>query len=210
MKTAFVFMLPRSGSSMVTGILHILGIDLGSPLKKADKYNVKGYFENENFLEIQRWLWAHGLDMLKTAPESKKWNIPRRLIDAYNQSFTGDFRATKMISEIADTLKPISGKIYVIVNLREPEAQTKSTRSFFLGKVKIDDVLLYRYYAERVYTAFNWALKHNCPLLVLDYDLILSRPRTQIERIVNFLGLPLEEKRIREAVNFVDRKLKHH
>ena len=36
----------RSGTSLIAGVLHEMGVNMGSNLMKADEYNPKGYFED--------------------------------------------------------------------------------------------------------------------------------------------------------------------
>src|SRR5215471_3410258 len=44
----------RSGTSMVASMLSALSIDMGQQLLPADPNNVRGYFEDVEFLELQR------------------------------------------------------------------------------------------------------------------------------------------------------------
>jgi hypothetical protein len=51
----------RSGTSMVSRLLNLCGLDLGSPekLTEANKNNPLGYFENKAFNKINRALRSH-------------------------------------------------------------------------------------------------------------------------------------------------------
>lgn len=44
----------RSGTSLVASFLQALGVNLGSQLLPPDGFNVKGYFEDQEFLRLQR------------------------------------------------------------------------------------------------------------------------------------------------------------
>src|SRR5215470_8442214 len=44
----------RSGTSLVASMLSALSIDMGQELLPADSNNVRGYFEDVEFLELQR------------------------------------------------------------------------------------------------------------------------------------------------------------
>lgn len=46
----------RSGTSLTASFLEALGVDLGGNLLAADCHNAKGYFEDVDFLELQRQL----------------------------------------------------------------------------------------------------------------------------------------------------------
>ncbi|MES9754002.1 sulfotransferase family protein, partial [Bacillus wiedmannii] len=58
----------RSGSSAVAGVLALLGINMGEDLLQATPANVKGFFENVNFVVINEKI----LEMLNMT-----WMTPR-------------------------------------------------------------------------------------------------------------------------------------
>ncbi|PHC03857.1 sulfotransferase family protein, partial [Bacillus toyonensis] len=51
-KLFLVIAIHRSGSSAVAGVLDLLGVNMGNNLLKATPANVKGFFENVNFIMI--------------------------------------------------------------------------------------------------------------------------------------------------------------
>lgn len=66
-KQVIVLGIHRSGTSMVAGMLHHLGVSMGDVLINADKYNPKGYFEDLVFVKINE-------DILTVAGGS--WDVP--------------------------------------------------------------------------------------------------------------------------------------
>jgi hypothetical protein len=46
----------RSGTSLIASLIKVIGVELGDRLYQADCFNVKGYFEDLDFLEFQRSL----------------------------------------------------------------------------------------------------------------------------------------------------------
>ncbi len=46
----------RSGTSLIASLMKVIGVELGDRLYQADCFNVKGYFEDLDFLEFQRSL----------------------------------------------------------------------------------------------------------------------------------------------------------
>jgi hypothetical protein len=54
MKTVVILCVPRSGSSLIAGILHHLGVYMGpdKDLKMGNHVNEKGCFENQDFLSL--------------------------------------------------------------------------------------------------------------------------------------------------------------
>jgi len=52
MKTVVVLGYTHSGTSMIAGVVHNLGISMGEKLKKADKVHPLGFFEDVKFVEL--------------------------------------------------------------------------------------------------------------------------------------------------------------
>ena len=87
----------RSGTSMTGGLLAALGVNLGDRLMPADRANRRGYFEDLDFLELNRrivaaavppgevgwpdWGWTRSETWRE--PEPGRWREPaRRLLEA--------------------------------------------------------------------------------------------------------------------------------
>ncbi|MBE9481821.1 MAG: sulfotransferase family protein, partial [Bacteroidetes bacterium] len=51
-KCIFILGMHRSGTSAITGVLKILGVNLGSSLMPPLEDNPKGYFENLNVFKV--------------------------------------------------------------------------------------------------------------------------------------------------------------
>ncbi|RLG70056.1 MAG: sulfotransferase family protein, partial [Candidatus Iainarchaeum archaeon] len=50
MKTVVILAPGRSGTSLLAGILHKLGVDMGDDGEEKSSYNPWGYFENKDFI----------------------------------------------------------------------------------------------------------------------------------------------------------------
>lgn len=74
-KTFIIVGYGRTGSSLLAGILHRMGISMGKEFRPADEYNETGFFENLDFVELNRLiLHKDGYDML---------NWPQKPIDSF-------------------------------------------------------------------------------------------------------------------------------
>jgi len=73
-KAVIVLGMHRSGTSLMAGILRILGVNMGKELLGANAYNVRGYFEDVDFLRLNEKM----LSRMKTSWD----NPPRERIDA--------------------------------------------------------------------------------------------------------------------------------
>lgn len=51
-KTVVVLGTARSETSMIGGVLDILGVDIGKEFIKADEFNSYGYFEDKDFINL--------------------------------------------------------------------------------------------------------------------------------------------------------------
>ena len=49
-KTFIVIGCPRSGTSLLAGLLYHLGVNMGDNLREADRFNPRGYFEDLEIL----------------------------------------------------------------------------------------------------------------------------------------------------------------
>ncbi|KON88348.1 hypothetical protein AF332_17085 [Sporosarcina globispora] len=91
-----VLCLHRSGSSATAGVMHLLGIHMGTKLLTATPFNPKGHFENMDFVAINQ-------EILQTAKAS--WNNPpvNKNIEASNSTIS------KIRNFLAENVKPIWG-----------------------------------------------------------------------------------------------------
>lgn len=74
MPTFLVLGSPRTGTSMVAGLLHDLGVTMGYDLLPADRWNQLGYFEDTTFLALHRVL-----GFAATEPRRRKFGVPSDL-----------------------------------------------------------------------------------------------------------------------------------
>jgi len=56
-REVLVLCYPNSGSSLISGILHHLGINMGDNLKQAQRINPKGLYEDEDFSNALGKIW---------------------------------------------------------------------------------------------------------------------------------------------------------
>ncbi|WP_264739375.1 sulfotransferase [Cytobacillus firmus] len=91
-----VLCLHRSGSSATAGVMHHLGIHMGTNLIASSPYNRKGHFENIGFRNIND-------EILQTVKSS--WNNPpsSKKIKASN------FTISKMRTFLSENVKPVWG-----------------------------------------------------------------------------------------------------
>jgi hypothetical protein len=83
----------RSGTSLTASLFQKVGVDIGKKLVGAADGNVKGHFENVDFVEFHKSvLRSHGIDELgctlkKTIPVAPEYlEIAKRAIDQNRQT----------------------------------------------------------------------------------------------------------------------------
>jgi O-antigen biosynthesis protein len=81
----------RSGTSALTRVLNLLGVELGATLMKAAASNETGFWEHQGVVDIHTDLLS-GLGM--------SWDDPRRLPDGYMESDAGRDAATALVETL--------------------------------------------------------------------------------------------------------------
>ena len=184
----FIFGMPRSGTSMITHILELLGVnmvyDSEDKVKKEirdeqikEKFG-KDYHPNKTgFFEITSNFLGHYL---------KIWSVP--------------YSGCKMLIPITDFQYEIVRRYpsKVILTTRNPEeisiSQITAREKFF--DIKSLEMLLEE-------TKVKLEL-YNIPFLTIDFKDMISHPKDEINRIKDFIK---SENNISEAVNFVNPNL---
>jgi hypothetical protein len=209
----FVLGMHRSGTSMVTGILHICGAWLGKKLLMGAKDNPKGHFENKHFLNInQKILRANGGRWDK--PPNKvefagcKSAMKRFLLSLPNDKIVvlKDPR-TALTFPLWRQLIPLENmKIIYIQRNHEAVAKSLQARNGF----KIEhDLYLSRYYNNEI-------KKHLIPMplnrmLSCHYaNFFTNYQEFIVEQLVNFSALPEINQETWDKINrFITPGLRH-
>ena len=204
--------LPRSGSSMVAGILHHLGVDMGEG-NRANQFNERGYFEDVRFLNFHRAVSATVAD---------RYRLRLRLPAARPHLF-GDLavRYSRLLAAcgrrplwgVTDPelayyfdefirLMPPGVEVRVAVPRRDPAAVAGSLRGkfAFTAREAGDIVADYTQALDRLVVAWPG------PIVEIDYDDCLADPGAAVAALADLAGVPATDK----AVSSVDAGLRHH
>jgi hypothetical protein len=191
----------RSGTSAVTRGLQALGVELGDRLRPAGGKNPTGFFEDENLLEINRRLRkALGIKAESvTLIEPQQWRTPA--VQALQQEAIEDIRSRFGRSPLwgykyARTLRllpfwravfhALELDVRYVMALRNPLSVARS-------RAKLDPL---RGVQEK--SDLEWLVNvvpyfrevKERPFVVVDYDLLIANPITQLERMATQLDLP--------------------
>lgn len=196
----------RSGTSMTTGILSKLGVDVGKKLTPRSIANPTGYFEDKEFFELNKKILRAAGGSWKSPPDrdsilaqrNKFQNQIRHLVKKKESELWGwkDPRTNLTIELYAPFLK----NPYFIVCHREPMAVTKSLKQRENMKVN-DSISLIKIYEERINIFFEKFT--DIQKLDIKYENVTLNSEKEINKIINFLGIKVRKKQYQEALKMV-------
>ena len=187
----FVFSLPRCGSSMMTGIIELLGVNMiytsEDPKKREEmlkryKKNLGEYVPNEHFYEITESPFANWMKVIKT-----KYSGCKVIIPVVGMRWGG----------------VLYQPARVIMMKRDPEEIRQSQEAFYSNKSDIayirtalasEEIKLQKTKENRPKT-FDY--------MIVEYQDVLANPKEEIKKIAEFIQAP---NRITKAVNSVKPK----
>lgn len=224
----------RSGTSVMARALPVLGISLGDRLIPAQNCNPKGFFEDADILASNELLlkaldsgWAMpvslrdrqdmlrylvtdlagqgGLDMLRI-----KFQAADELAEGQGLPLPAplafkDPRMSRLMVFWRPLMLAAGCTPRVCLALRHPAhvAASLTARNGFPAARG------WRLWLHYMLDALEGCL--GLPMLVLDYDTLLTAPERQIRRLAQWLGRPVDDAALRDFCDsFLDRDLCHH
>ena len=205
----------RSGTSMITNLLHLSGLYLGpeQELLPPSPSNVHGHWENVRFLQINDQIlcnmgagWDHPPALAETwQPE----RFPRILVERA-LALLHDFRdqepwgwkdpRNSLTLPFWINLVP-NAKVVICVRNPLEVALSLERRNGFTYAHGLD-----------LWTAYNLSLLVNTTpqqRLFTDYDCYFSDPQRELRRILDFLGISVRRAILDQACNSIKTTLRH-
>ncbi|MCP4696048.1 MAG: hypothetical protein GY862_04245, partial [Gammaproteobacteria bacterium] len=212
----------RSGTSALTRILNLSGVELGNRLLPGDVFNEKGFWElvpvteeNEKILHTLNFSW------FDPAPLPEQWQtfetitpFHKRIADILRQHFKTstlwgikDPRLCRLLPLWMPALKETAGTPSFVIIARNPyeAAASLAKRDGLSRNTSLRLWLLHLLEAEQHTQGY--------PRVFVTYDELLKDWRSVVEKIAQTLELtwPNAIERVREQVNdFLSPDLKHH
>ncbi|MFW9871687.1 MAG: sulfotransferase family protein [Candidatus Thorarchaeota archaeon] len=207
--TIVVLGMHRSGTSLVSGLLHNMGVNMGEKLLKSNINNPKGFFEDVDFYNLNRKL-------LNEAGGS--WNNPPK-IKTLNKVLNNNRRKIKELIERKDrnnlwgwkdprTVLTIEGYInflneckFIIVcrnilSVAHSLDKKKKKRVNFVDAIQLASI-----YERRL---AEFIKKHNdYEMLFLSFEEIMKNKKENVKRLASFVDVDLSK----EVYSFIDNKL---
>lgn len=211
----------RSGTSMLTGIIGKLGVDLGINLMAADNGNEKGYFENNDivrtndlFLDAIGERWDSYTDF---PPDLQRRPEATAAIAGYAAIFATQYAGDSQVVGFKDPrigrllplwrefVKKSGAQEKFIVAVRNPFGCAKSLERRDGFPHEKTYLIWWRTYLD-IQRSLS---ERGAECLFLDYDDMLARPGEQVDRIVRFLSLEPNSAMRADAMGFVRGELNH-
>lgn len=196
----------RTGSSLISGILHHLGVNMGQRFRPPDSGNKTGYWEDLDFEEIHKKIvlnWQcprpnfkpHAVEYAKLMKEKliqPLWGVKDpKLCFCFNE-----------FSELAT-----GHDVKVITTHRDPEAVAKSILSVrFIPRcssVPPNPTATHELYEKARAQALD---NFKGQRLNINYDLLIHDIEPHVQKIADFAGVPITA----DALKFVDKNLNHY
>ena len=213
-KTVVVLGLARSGTSVTTGVLEALGVDMGPPSWPTD-WNPKGNFEDESFGKLHKAI-------LNAAEPGKTYFDPpaRERLLAQQEKFAKPIQT--LIAEKSDG-KPLWGwkhpdtimmiDLYMpyhvnprfVMVFRNPVGTAQSTVEHtrrFQDKVEFDRALKLVHYYNGEMLRFIDA-HPELPKLYVAFEDLVENPLREARRMADFISVELTEKKMRQVERLV-------
>ena len=190
----------RSGTSALARGLQMLDVYLGNDFISPKPDNPTGYWEDRNIFEInERLLAVFGLKWEEVALiDDPRWDEPgvealRTEAVAYlksqfvNHPLWGfkDPRTIRLLPFWRSVLRSVEVDECYLLVIRNP----RSVANSLIRRHGMDAVTAHLLWL--VYVVPNLSMIANRPFIVADYDLVMSDPRQELERVAKGLKIPL-------------------
>ena len=173
----------RSGSSAVAGILHHLGVFMGTVLDPPSKGNPQGYYEDVEFKDLHKKMMEEEdvmeeyADLLERRKQLPLWGLK-------------DPRLCLLMHQLP--LKPA----YVIVTHRDQAEIAHSLKKIMESPNAKQWVPLIDHYLEK---RDSWLKCYTGPVMDVRFDELRINPHRTVQAIANFVSIPFRK----EAVDFI-------
>ncbi|WP_415844500.1 glycoside hydrolase family 99-like domain-containing protein [Stutzerimonas zhaodongensis] len=211
----------RSGTSAITRGLRVLGVELGERLLAPQAgSNEKGFWEDGDVTALNNELLAAlGHDWQSLTPISEaellgpltedfKLQAVQLLRDRYNRIEcygVKDPRMARLLPFWQSVFEHLGLQVKYVIACRNPMSVAQS----LVKRNQFDMEKSYLLWLEHMLSC----LRHTsgAQRIFVDYDLMLSNPHAQLERISHRLDLPFIEAELREYSNeFLESSLRHN
>lgn len=208
-KTILVLGMHRSGTSMTSGVLRMMGVDMGHILLGSTEHNKKGHFENYFFEKLNKKILKEAGGSWHEPPDKQKLlkTVKRRrfkiqtLIRAEQDRLWGWKEPITVL--ILEGYLPYLRNPYLIICKRDKEDIIRSIirrDNFDYEKARA----LTDYYIKEINTVKD---RYDLPTLEIDFKEFLFNPKDVIDDISKFIQVNVSGRQCEEINRFIDPSL---
>ena len=217
-KCIVVLGMHRSGTSASTGVLHMLGVNLGTNIMPPSTDNPKGYFENLQVYEINESIlkdlnssWDNFLLDLSSIESTQKEHFVKYIQKFIKQEFAysdvfaiKDPRICLLFPLWEEALSGLGIEIEILIPLRNPMEVAKSLKKrndFSINKGLA--LWLSHFIAAEKYS-------RNYKRLISNFDSLINDTKQNVRELASFLDLTYSEEAFNKAIDLIEQGLVHH
>jgi len=207
-KTVIILGVARSGTSLIAGILDILGVKL-SPDKVLGSWNPRGEFEDPDFRNINKEIYKSvGADYYKNPPMPGQLLFQENKFKDKIQTLVRKKSMGKSIWGWKDPLTSLTIELFLpylinphfIIILRNPIDVAKS----LVRHAKIDfcEALKLNFFYNSQIVGFLEKYP-SLPKFYISFEDLINNPEKEVKRMADFLGLELTEEKMKKIESFI-------
>lgn len=206
----FIMGCHRSGTSMITGILHKCGLELGTNLLMGARDNPKGHFEDRQFIKINNEILCRNDGRWDSPPKNIQFHPGlkskmRQFVIGFDPKKITGFKDPRICLTFPlwrEVIYPEPIKAVMVVRPFRAIAQSLRKRNGFnIGKGEC----LADHYVRSAFAAVN---EYDIPYITAVYHRFFKDWRRELEPILKFTGLKLPAD-TSEIDEFIDERLWH-
>jgi len=212
-KCIVVLGMHRSGTSALTGMLQMLGIELGNEILAPSDENIKGFFENIDILNLNEKILSENNSswddtnynlIIDSEKKEKYVSEAKKIIEdnfSYNKIFViKDPRLCITFPIWEQALAELNIMIKIILPYRNPFETAKSLKKRDGFSTEKSLLLWTKYfYLSELYT-------RKYKRIFIGFDELVQDTLAQIETIKKFVGI---RKKNNDILKFIEKDLKH-
>lgn len=204
---------PRSGSSALAGVMHSLGINMGPSLMNGMEHNIKGFYEDIEFLGFHQFMYGE-------IPNLSMNNLDDYTMECTQPKYTNLIR-TRCVQEkwglkdprLVFVLKNFSEylmncKLKIVSTARPINLSAKSMGKLLKVDYRKASEIIGRYEIARLDT-LQWASENNIETLVVPYNDLVDKTEEIISSLAKFCDID-DELTIQQAKHMVDPGLRNN
>lgn len=206
----------RSGTSIVSGILHTMGVNMGTRFREPDTHNSTGYFEDLDWRDLNKLIinydggtWYNVPNIRYMCAKRQKFEPAiKALVAEKSKSSLWGFKDPRTALTIHLLYQYLPNPQIVYVNRNSDDVvrslmKRAEARGYYESPEHWYDLCLT--YRSRI---LDFTMKHRVPVYIISYDMLVhpEHTRENIMGLADYVGIPEKEK-VNRACAIVKQRL---